>query len=359
MKNKKIMFALLIVVSMIAAAFIGCAPEEAPVEEPVDEPDEAAEPEEVEETEELVGVPTVIYGGAAWLGHYPTIVGMEAGTFEDQGIRVSFQQFGTSAGRMGALAAGQIDVASSGSIGAMGLMAAGHTDFYAIGTQDSYATLEGIVAPTEIETVEDLEGKQIAVTFASSAHNLLIDILAQHGLTQDDVELINLSVYDMITAMRSEEIDAAVAWTPAFEQLNELEGTHVLATSADFSLFQEYGVGPGPDMLVASKKFVDENPELARRFFQGFFDAIEFMKANPEQAAEYLIVLTGLDLETQIETLEAITWYSLEDQYEFMVEPGTFVEGLNRLSEFMIEHGIEDREVNVEEWVNLEALPLD
>ena len=355
MKNKKYMLALLVVISLIAAAFIGCAPEEVPV----DEPDEAAEPDENGETVELVGEPTVIYGGAAWLGHYPTIVGMEAGTFADQGIRVSFQQFGTSAGRMGALAAGQIDVASSGSIGAMGLMAAGHRDFYAIGTQDSYATLEGIVAPTDIETVEDLAGKQIAVTFASSAHNLLIDILAQHGLTQDDVELINLSVYDMITAMQSGEIDAAVAWTPAFEQLNELDGTHVLATSADFSLFQEFGVGPGPDMLVASKKFVDENPEVARRFFQGFFDAIEFIKENPEQSAEYLIVLTGLDLETQIETLEAITWYSLEDQYEFMVDPGSFVEGLNRLSEFMIEHGIEDREVNVEEWVNVNALPLD
>lgn len=355
MKNKKYMLALLVVMSLIAAAFIGCAPEEVPVEDP----DEVTEPEETEEVGELVGEPTVIYGGAAWLGHYPTIVGMEAGTFADQGIRVSFQQFGTSAGRMGALAAGQIDVASSGSIGAMGLMAAGHTDFYAIGTQDSYATLEGIVAPTEIETVEDLAGKQIAVTFASSAHNLLIDILAQHGLTQDDVELINLSVYDMITAMQSGEIDAAVAWTPAFEQLNELDGTHVLATSADFSLFQEFGVGPGPDMLVASKKFVDQNPEVARRFFQGFFDAIEFIKANPEQAAEYLIVLTGLDLETQIETLEAITWYSLEDQYEFMVEPGTFVEGLNKLSEFMIEHGIEDREVDVEQWVNVDALPLD
>lgn len=103
----------------------------------------------------------------------------------------------------------------------------------------------------------------------------------------------------------------------------------------------------------------DENPEIARRFFQGFFDAIEFIKENPVQAAEYLIVLTGLDLETQIETLEAITWYSLEDQYTFMVEPGTFVEGLNLLSAFMIEHGIEDREVNVEEWVNVEALPLD
>jgi len=29
------------------------------------------------------------------------------------------------------------------------------------------------------------------------------------------------------------------------------------------------------------------------------------------------------------------------------------------LSAFMIEHGIEDREVNVEEWVNVDVLPLD
>ncbi len=336
----KLIFATLLAFMLIAGVLVGC---------------EAEEAEEAPTAE-----PTVIYGGAAWLGHYPAIVGMEAGIFEDLGIRVSFQEFGTSAGRMGALAAGQIDVCSTGSIGALGLMAADHRDFYAIGTQDSYATLEGIVAPTDIETVEDLAGKQIAVTFASSAHNLVIDILDQHGLDHDeDVELINMSVYDMITAMEADEVDAAVAWTPAFEQLRDMEGNHVLAHASDFTFFEEYGVGPGPDLLVASKKFVDEQPEVAEKFFQGFFEAIQFIEENPDEAAEYLTVLTGLDHETQVETLEAITWYSLEDQYEFMVEPGTFVEGMNMLAEFMVEHGIEDRPVNVEEWVNVDALPLD
>jgi len=45
-----------------------------------------------------------------------------------------------------------------------------------IGTQDSYATVEGIIAREGIPSVKALKGKKLAVTFASSAHVLVLDV---------------------------------------------------------------------------------------------------------------------------------------------------------------------------------------
>ncbi len=103
-----------------------------------------------DETPEKV---TVIYGGSSWLGHYPAWVGIEKGLFQKHGLGVLFQNFYASSGRMGSLVAGDLDVASTGSISAIALMAAGSKGFMAFGTQDSYATVEGIIAREGIKNV--------------------------------------------------------------------------------------------------------------------------------------------------------------------------------------------------------------
>ena len=49
-------------------------------------------------------------------------------------------------------------MASTGAISGIALMASGVTSFYVIGTQDSYATVEGIIAKKDIKTIKDLKG---------------------------------------------------------------------------------------------------------------------------------------------------------------------------------------------------------
>lgn len=304
-------------------------------------------------------VPTVVYGGAAWLGHYPAMVGIETGIFEEEGIRVIFQGFYTSSGRMGSLASGQLDAASTGSISAIALMAAGNKDFYVVGSQDSYDTLEGIIATKDISRVEDLKGKKLAVTFASSAHVFVLDVLEQNNIDPTkDIELMNMEVYDMPTAIQSGEIDAAAAWTPAFENLMALDNTRLLLDDREFSLYKEYGLGPGPDMIVLRKSFVDESPELAQKFLRGWFRATDFMIENPDEAAEIIADYTDLDLETQKATLNEIKWHNLEKQHQFLVDPGSYVKGLEMLAELLVRYGQLDEAPAVEEWINYEILPV-
>ncbi|MBW1779759.1 MAG: aliphatic sulfonate ABC transporter substrate-binding protein [Deltaproteobacteria bacterium] len=301
---------------------------------------------------------TVVYGGSSWLGHYPVWVGIKKGIFQEKGLGVLFQQFYASSGRMGSLIAGDLDFASTGSISAIALMAAGVKRFYAIGTQDSYATVEGIIATKGITSIGDLKGKKLAVTFASSAHVLVLDILKQEGLDpKQDIRLINLKVSEMPAAFKSGEVDACAAWTPVFNRLLAMEGAHLLLNDTRFSLFKEFGLGPGPDVLVVRKAFSEKYPNTTQAFIKGYFQSVSLLKNQPEACAKVLTELTQLDLKEQIKVLKDITWYPLDMQRKLMLQPGSFVAGLQRLADFLYANGQIDRSPRVKDWIHGDLLP--
>ena len=301
---------------------------------------------------------SVVYGGSSWLGHYPAWVGIEKGLFEKYGLEVLFQSFHASSGRMGSLVAGDLDVASTGCISAIALMAAGSRGFMAFGTQDSYATVEGIIAKEAVEGVQDLKGKRIATPFASSAHVLVLDILEQAGLDPEaDLSLINLKVNEMPAALRSGEIDACAAWTPHFNKLLNMPGNHLLVNDTQFSLFKAYGIGPGPDLLVVRREFAERYPNTSRAFVDGYFDAVDMLIKKPKACARVLVKLTNLSLADQLAVLRDIRWIRRQDQRAMMIQPGDFVTGMQHLAEFLVRHQQIDEAPQVKEWIAESMVP--
>ncbi len=301
---------------------------------------------------------TVVYGGSSWLGHYPAWVGIEMGLFEKQGLGVLFQGFYASSGRMGSLVAGDLDFAATGSISAIALMAAGSRSFRAFGTPDSYATVEGLIAREGINSIEDLRGKRVAAPFASSAHVLVLDLLEQHGMDpQKDVILLNLGVNEMPAAMLSGEIDACAAWTPHFNRLLAMPGNHLLVDDTAFSLYKKYRLGPGPDLLVVHRDFVEKYPKTSKAFVRGYFEAIDMLINEPEECAKVLMKLTNLSMEDQMVVLDDIEWIPASEQRALMVEPGDFVTGMQHLADFLVRHQQIDKAPNVKEWIAEELVP--
>jgi taurine transport system substrate-binding protein len=302
----------------------------------------------------------VAYGGSSWLGHYPVWIGIKEGIFSEKDLIVRFKQFHTSSARLGAMLAGDVDFASTGSISAIALMAAGVKSFYALGTQDSYATVEGIIVRSGIRSPRDLKGKKIGVTFASSAHVLVLDVLEQNGLDAiRDVKLINLRVSEMPAAFQSGQIDACAAWTPIFHKILAIPGADLLLDDTEFSLYKDYGLGPGPDLLVVRKEFVEQRFEVTKAFIQAYFEGVELLQNHPETCAKALIGLTGLSFEDQMEVLKDIKWFDLRNQFALMVKPGSFVIGLQKLADFLKKKGQIDRSPKVNSWVNPDLLSLN
>lgn len=292
------------------------------------------------------------YGGSAWLGHYPAYLALENGQFADADLKVGWEFFGTSSGRMSALMSGDIDVAGTGVVSAIALMAQGVERFYVIGVPDNFGRVEGLFALEGIESINDLKGKTIGTTFASSAHTLVLDLMAQNGLTERDIDVINIPAPEIPAAIKAGQIDACATWTPYFNTVANLPGVKLIADDTDFSLFKDYGVTPGPDVLVVSKRFADRNPEIVKDFVKVYFAAAESLAQDPQAAVPLLSELTQMSAEDQLQTIKDADWYNLAQQQEMIGSDSKFVEGLQKLADMLVEYGQIDRAPVVKNWIN-------
>lgn len=299
-----------------------------------------------------VEVDSVSYGGSAWLSHYPVWVGIKKGFFESRGLKVEWQNFSTGSARMSSLAVGEIQFGGAGSISAIALMAAGTKAFSVIGAPDSYATVEGIIANAEINSVGELKGKKIGVPFATSSHVLVLDVLEQNGLDPDkDVTLINLPSSESSSALKAKQVDAVVTWTPAFNKIKSEPDTRVLADAREFSLYKQYELGPGPDVLVANTAFIEQNPKSTSAFLDGYFESSKFIADHPDEAANVLLELTQLPLAEQLAVLKDIEWTARDVQGTILAADGPFTKGLQSLGEFLVRHKQIDGAPKASDWV--------
>ncbi|WP_034300366.1 ABC transporter substrate-binding protein [Herbaspirillum sp. RV1423] len=299
------------------------------------------------------GATVVNYGGSAWLGHYSAYIAMKTGMMAKQNIDLRWQAFSTSSARMAAVMAGNVDIAGTGVVSALALMASGARQFQLIATPNNFGKAEGLLVRDGVNSINDLKGKKIGVTYASSSHVLLLDILAQARIDPDkDVSVINLPATELLTAYRANQVDAAVAWTPTFNRIRALPGTKVLLDDSAFSLYKSYKMSPGPDVLLTRTSFAKDNRDAVKGFLAAIFEANAFMTKKPEEAAKLLMELTSLTYEEQLTTIKQTEWFSQADQQALMNNPGDFVVGLQKLSEMLLKLKQIDSVPQVRQWVN-------
>ena len=294
----------------------------------------------------------VNYGGSAWLGHYPAYLGMKNGAFASQGVDLQWQSFGTSSARMSAVLSGGIDIATTGVVSALALMARGSRHFSIIAVPENFGRVEGLLVRSDVTSLKDLKGKKIGVTFASSAHLLVLDLLAGAGLSQSDVTVLNVPAPELPAAIQSGQIDAAAAWTPQFNRIRAFPGMKLLADDTSFSLFKSHNVTPGPDVLIVRNAFAEKSPTLVRNFLKAYFNACVALRDRPDDAAKHLVSLTNLSIAEQIETIKGADWYSAEQQAQLLKVPGTYVDGLQRLADLLVTHKQIDKAPAVRDWIS-------
>ncbi len=299
------------------------------------------------------GAQSVRYGGSAWLGHYPAWLAMQAGYFKGEGLEVGWESFGTTSARVSALLSGNIDMAVTAAPAALAVMARGSRHFAIVGVPENFGRVEGLIVREGANSLQDLKGKKVGVTFASSAHLLVLNLLEQSGLKADkDVTVLNVPAPEIPAAFQSGQIDAAAAWTPQFNAVRGMSGARVLADDTQFSLYKEYGVTPGPDVLVARRAFLDKHPEAVKGFLKAYFRANEQLRSQPDSAVTPLVALTKLAPADQLEMVKGADWYGAAEQRSLLDPGGKYIDGLQKLAEMMVRYGQIDKAPPVREWVD-------
>jgi NitT/TauT family transport system substrate-binding protein len=223
-------------------------------------------------------------GHSTWVGYGPFYIAREKGFFKDEGVEVESVIMEDTTLKMGALLAGQIDLAASTSDEFPIYLKPGKSVKYLLAVDYSNGG-DGSAANKAIKTVADLKGKKVAFEHGSISQFFLNVLLKRNGLTQADIEPVNMTAADAGTAFVAGQVDAAVTWEPALSLGAQSKNGHLLASSSEVPGVIVDVVAVTPETIAA------HGPEL-KAFSRAWYKALDFLAKNPDEA--YAIMAKGI-----------------------------------------------------------------
>lgn len=208
-------------------------------------------------------------------------------TLAEDGVEVNWVQSAGSNKANEALRAGAIDVGSTaGSAALLARSNGSPIKTISIYSQPEWAAL--LVAPDSgITSVADLKGKSVAATKGTDPYFFLVQALEEAGLETSDVTVQNLQHADGRTALENGSVDAWAGLDPIMAGA-EQAGAELFYRNLDFNT---YG------FLNATESFLEEQPEVAQAVVNAYEKARDWAAENPEETAQILADVAGLDLE--------------------------------------------------------------
>ena len=185
-----------------------------------------------------------------------------------------------------ALRAGAVDVGSTaGSAALLARSNGSPIKTVLLYSQPEWAALV-VNGDSEIDQVEDLRGLSVAATKGTDPYFFLVQALAEHGLTLDDIEVQNLQHADGRTALENGSVDAWAGLDPIMAASEQESGTKLIYRNIDFNT---YG------FLNATEEFVTEHPDLAQLVVDTYERARVWAQENPDETVEILAEVAGID----------------------------------------------------------------
>jgi NitT/TauT family transport system substrate-binding protein len=282
-------------------------------------------------------------GYSAWPGWFPLAVAEDQGIFEEAGVDVELTFFVDYIASLDALTAGSIDVNTQTLNDTIFAVAAGSPQRI-IATNDNSTGNDAVICDASITSVADLAGKSIAAEPGVVDHFLLLQGLAEEGLTEDDVEFQGLPTAAAAAAFAGGEFDCVAVFAPFTLQALEREGSTVLFSSADFP-------GAISDHLVATADAVDGHAAELQKLVDAWYLTLDWIAANPEEATAIMAAKAEVTPEEYEAFAEGTTIFDADqalDSFEDRADdPTSLPEMARRINPFLVESGLTEQEADL------------
>ncbi len=147
-----------------------------------------------------------------------------------------------------------------------------------------------IQARKAISSVADLKGKTIGCEVTSLGIFMLFKALEKHGLSLDDVTVLNIEQANGEQAMLDGKIDAYISYPPVSVNIAKHKQFHQIFSSADI---------PNQiiDTVAISTSVLDQHPKLVSQLLKAWQLALDYASQHPEEALQIMAQREGLSLE--------------------------------------------------------------
>ena len=247
----------------------------------------AAGPAAAQETPVAIGI-------SGWTGFAPLTLAKEAGLFKKFGLDVSIKKI-PQKDRHLAIASGDIQCAATTVETWVVWNANGVATTQIFQLDKSYGA-DGMVVKPSVTKIADLKGKTVAASAPGTAPYFgLAWMLKKNGLSVKDVKVVTLEPQAAANAMiaGNADLDAAMTYEPYLSAVRaKPEAGKIIATTLDYPMVM--------DTFGCTPKFLKENPKAAKALADGYFAALDMIKAEPKKSFEIM----GADVKQSGEAFE-------------------------------------------------------
>lgn len=199
--------------------------------------------------------------------------------FSRNGLNVTLRKYDTGVGALDGMINGEADIA------------VGTNEFPLVGRafQKERISTIGCIAKSEfiyligrkdrgIEKVTDLKGKRVGTTLRTIAHFYLGRFLELHGMSMQDITLVDVTTpAGWVNAVVEGDVDAIATAQPYANTAKDRLGANAIVWSAQSSQ-------PMYAQVISTNDWITENPELVSRLIKSLAEAEKYVNTHPAQA---------------------------------------------------------------------------
>jgi NitT/TauT family transport system substrate-binding protein len=219
-------------------------------------------------------------------GNAPTFLGIDKNIYGKQNLTLNMQVAQAPAAAISSLVSGDVQVAFTTIVTLVSAVSQGTqircitpVDGTVSDAQDQLSTATMVMKDSPVQSEADLKGKKVGVVALGSQNHLFtLQEADAAGIDPKSVNVVQLPFAQMQQALTSGQVDAVVATQPFTAQIQAAGGRVVNWPEA------ELNKGGNGTCYAASEQYIQQHPDIVKRFRDAHTEAINYAKDHVDEA---------------------------------------------------------------------------
>ncbi|MGP8306948.1 ABC transporter substrate-binding protein [Vibrio sp. YIC-376] len=213
----------------------------------------------------------------------PVFVGVQQGFFAEEDLDVTILGGKGSTDAITKVATGTADI---GYADIVALMVAKANDnvpvkaIYSLFNKAPYAFF--VLDDSGVKSVKDVSGKTIVTSPFTSANVFLPIMLKKNGIDENSVKVLKADPGALNPMLITGQSDVMISWMT--DRVKNTEQAEQAGKKLNVLPWYDAGLEFYSASVIASDKFMSENPDVVKRFVKAYVKAVEYTWAHPEES---------------------------------------------------------------------------
>lgn len=225
-------------------------------------------------------------GICPWPGYDMILLAYEKGFFRQEGVAVQLLKRGGTIETKNDFVEGRIDIAALPLLEAMALIEQGE-DIVIPLVLDYSKGADGVVIKKSLAGFNGIKRQKIGVSLGTINYYILNKALEKNGLSEADVDIIDIDPDEMVEAFAEGRVSALAIWEPYLSKASREGAGMISFTSRDLSV-------PVVDVLAVRRTFAAGRSADLRKIVRAWVKTIAYFKNNYPEAVQVLSDLEGV-----------------------------------------------------------------